>query len=67
MLKLTNSSGKPNFLRIAFEEYLYAMLEDRHLDSDYVKMKSYKRYEEELYGMDTRRSQPDGESQSEVS
>lgn len=48
MLELVDSSGKPNFHRIAFEEYFYAMQEGRHTDSEYVKKKAYKRYEEEL-------------------
>lgn len=36
------------FLMIAFEEYFYAMLEGKHMDSKYVRDKSYERYENEL-------------------
>ncbi len=35
-------------MRIAFEEYLWAAQEGLHNDSNYVKKKSYERYEEEL-------------------
>ncbi len=48
MLELTDHLGSPNFLRIAFEEYFWAFQEGKHNDSDYVKQKSYERYEEEL-------------------
>ena len=38
----------PDFLKIEFEEYFYAIKEGKHLDSSYVKKKSYERYEKEL-------------------
>ena len=48
MQKLDKVSERPDFLMIAFEEYLFAMSEERHLDSEYVRKKSYARYESEL-------------------
>lgn len=33
------------FHQIALEEYLIALLDDKHNDSDYVKQKVYERYE----------------------
>lgn len=36
------------FLMIAFEEYFYALLEGKEQDSEYVRDKSYERYESEL-------------------
>jgi hypothetical protein len=36
------------FHRIALEEYILAMAEGRHEDSNYVKQKVYERYEWEL-------------------
>jgi hypothetical protein len=44
--KLNN--GSPNFHRIACEEYFFAMLDGKNHDSEYVKKKTYARYEEEL-------------------
>lgn len=43
--------SRPDFLMIAFEEYVRAMLINKHHDSDYVKTMSYHRYEEELRRM----------------
>jgi len=48
MLELLDDNGKPNFHRIAFEEYFMAMLEGKHKDSDYVKKMAYSRYEKLL-------------------
>ena len=36
------------FHRIALEEYIFAIAEGKHSDSDYVKQKVYERYEWEL-------------------
>lgn len=36
------------FLRIALEEYILAMADNKHNDSEYVKQKTYERYEWEL-------------------
>ena len=36
------------FHRIALEEFVIAMQDNKHMDSDYVKQKVYERYEEEL-------------------
>lgn len=48
MLEQEDDSGKPSFLRIAFEEYYFAMLDGKNHDSDYVKKMAYTRYENEL-------------------
>jgi hypothetical protein len=48
MLDLVDSLGNPNFHRIAFEEFLFAMMEGKHEDSEYVRKKSYERYEKEI-------------------
>ena len=48
MLDKLDEHGKPNFHRIAFEEYVMAMLDGKHNDSDYVKKQAYSRYEAEL-------------------
>jgi hypothetical protein len=48
MLEQLDDKGKPNFHRIAFEEYVMAMLEGKHNDSDYVKKMAYDRYEKLL-------------------
>ena len=47
ILEKQDEKGAPDFLRIAFEEYVFAMLKGKHLDSEYVKKEAYKRYEEE--------------------
>lgn len=36
------------FHRIALEEYIYAIAEGKQDDAEYVKKKTYERYEEEL-------------------
>ncbi len=36
------------FHRIALEEYIFAIAEGKHKDSEYVKQKVYERYEWEL-------------------
>lgn len=36
------------FLKIAMEEYYKAILEGKDQDSDYVKQRTYERYETEL-------------------
>jgi len=36
------------FHQIALEEFVYAMQEGKHEDSNYVKMRAYERYEREL-------------------
>lgn len=48
MLEATEPSGKPNFHRVAFEQYLLAMQEGKHMDPEYVKRKAYAEYEARL-------------------
>lgn len=39
---------KPDFLKIAFEEYVCAILEGKQHDSEEVRKRSYDRYEKEI-------------------
>lgn len=45
---MTLTDNDLRFLRIAFEEYGYAILEGKQNDSKYVRNKTYERYENEL-------------------
>ena len=48
MAKQTDYLMNPNFLKIAFEEFYKASLEGKHMDSEYVKKRTYESYETQL-------------------
>ena len=44
----SNMQEAPDFHSIAWQQFFLAMLEGKHLDSEYVKQKAYEAYEWEL-------------------